>query len=677
MPPPRVPSALVLMMMTSILAPACGPGEPTAPSTPQAPEGPPAQPVRAGFVGSAACVDCHADQHETWSVSAHAHSLREATPDTVLGRFDGQPFRDGERDLVPYRLGDEFFIRIEGAGGAAKEHRVTRVIGRTFEQGYLAEGASGRWILMPLSWSIERKEWDATHRVLQDMAGNAAPGSMRDTDSIQVVQGCGQCHATGFDPGHDPKTGRLAPTFVEGAVSCETCHGPGAAHVAFHEEGHGPDAPVPTRARLVHPAELTAPQVMESCGRCHFLHEWRAAIDDDPRVGHSDIAISRNGHERFFFADGRLAGLGYHGTTQSESRCHLEGDLSCLECHDLHGGRQWALRYEATSDEQCSRCHADLVKAPQQHSHHQETTCVDCHMPKQLTGVLHFQRDHSLGSPEPELRERYGDAVSPDACGLCHKDQDAAWAREWKDRWWKPAARRVVEDVGLVVQLRRDPLAPSAERLQSIALDKTRRPFLRLTALAALDRRPDGWSKAWLAAVEISSDPNAQIRQAAVEVLTPFKARSSDVALRRRLTDDVRTIRVGAAYALAVFDADAGPVGYGGALADALRMLDRQVLDEAALERVLAIADAADAGDVFAARYAEWRALVWWEAPKWTDGALDVVIRAARRALDAGRAGEARTLLEHARSRRTPPGAGRQPWYLLDAEAVLKRARGR
>ena len=105
-------------------------------------------------------------------------------------------------------------------------------------------------------------------------------------------------------------------------------------------------------------------------------------------------------------------------------------------------------------------------------------------------------------------------------------------------------------------------------------------------------------------------------------------------------------------------------------------MLDRQVLDEPTLERVLALADAAGDGDVFTARYADWRALVWWEAPEWTDGAVDVVIRAARRALAAGRAGEARTLLEHARSR-TTPDAPRRPWKLLDAEVVLDRARGR
>ena len=115
MPPPRLPVAFVLLLM--LLVSACGSAEPTAPRTGQAPDETPAQPVRAGFVGSAACVDCHADQHATWSVSAHAHSLREATADTVLGRFDGQPFADGDRRINPNRLADGFHNRIDGAAG--------------------------------------------------------------------------------------------------------------------------------------------------------------------------------------------------------------------------------------------------------------------------------------------------------------------------------------------------------------------------------------------------------------------------------------------------------------------------------------------------------------------------------------------------------------------------------
>ena len=95
--------------------------------------------------------------------------------------------------------------------------------------------------------------------------------------------------------------------------------------------------------------------------------------------------------------------------------CYLKGGMSCLSCHAMHGGKKWALRWrEENDDRQCLQCHEELGPEPAlmtAHSHHKDVRCVDCHMPKLLTGVLHFIRDHSIGSPEPELTERFGAAL--------------------------------------------------------------------------------------------------------------------------------------------------------------------------------------------------------------------------------------------------------------------------
>ena len=42
------------------------------------------------FVGSEVCKKCHEYRHETWLKTAHAYSLRKATPEHVKGRFDGR-----------------------------------------------------------------------------------------------------------------------------------------------------------------------------------------------------------------------------------------------------------------------------------------------------------------------------------------------------------------------------------------------------------------------------------------------------------------------------------------------------------------------------------------------------------------------------------------------------------
>jgi hypothetical protein len=71
--------------------------------------------------------------------------------------------------------------------------------------------------------------------------------------------------------------------------------------------------------RLLHPArDLNAREVLATCGRCDYKHEWRYAIDDDPRIGFNEIAVSQNYDGLGFLPDGRLSGLNYHDSTQSQ-----------------------------------------------------------------------------------------------------------------------------------------------------------------------------------------------------------------------------------------------------------------------------------------------------------------------------------------------------------------------
>ncbi|MEJ2275838.1 MAG: multiheme c-type cytochrome, partial [Woeseiaceae bacterium] len=48
-----------------------------------------AEPV---YVGSAACRDCHSEQHAQWSGSHHQLAMQPATAETVTGDFSGTSF---------------------------------------------------------------------------------------------------------------------------------------------------------------------------------------------------------------------------------------------------------------------------------------------------------------------------------------------------------------------------------------------------------------------------------------------------------------------------------------------------------------------------------------------------------------------------------------------------------
>jgi len=598
-------------------------------------------PEVAGFVGSETCKECHPKKHRSWLTTAHAYSLREATPKTVAGRFDGKPIDSKFFRATPYRQGDDYYIRIEAKDKRPSgDHKVTRIVGRSFEQAYLMTGARGDWRVLPLCWSIERQEWDLTHETLADLLGGA-PEFPAEYDSRQTLfnDGCGQCHATNYDVGHDIVTGEYRSSMLEGAVACESCHGPGSVHSKWHEGEFADGLAYEAPARLVQPLEdLDAKQVLDSCGRCHYIHEWRFAIGDDPLVGHHDIAVSRNFDRPGFFADGRLAGLNYHGSTQSQSACFLKGSMSCLHCHAMHGRRRFAMRYEGRDDAQCTQCHETSRYSGKAHSHHEkkdDVACVDCHMPKFLDGVLHFVRDHSIRSPEPELTERYGADQSPNACNGCHKEKSAAWAREQKEQQYKkPAPRRLVSDVGLVVALRRDPASVKTARLVA-ALKRGESPiFVRLTALDRLGDRSDPVARA--AVREALTMGNVEIEQRACERLGRRPDPAAAAALLVLVGHKARTVRVAAAYALARTGWRSKSPAMERALEDSRGLIRRQKQVAPALQRIAMIADAVGDAALFEKSYKDALRLARWPADGWPNEAIDLLHRFARRTAESG-----------------------------------------
>src|ERR1035438_2150254 len=92
-------------------------------------------------------------------------------------------------------------------------------------------------------------------------------------------------------------------------------------------------------------------------------------------------------------------------------------------------------------------CHTARVANAPEHTHHKAGTagneCISCHMP--MTEFARMKRsDHSMRPPTPATTLLYN---SPNACNLCHTNQNAAWAdklvREWRKRdYQKPVLER-------------------------------------------------------------------------------------------------------------------------------------------------------------------------------------------------------------------------------------------
>lgn len=144
-----------------------------------------------------------------------------------------------------------------------------------------------------------------------------------------------------------------------GTHGCETCHGPGSAHVEDPE------------SNSMRVTDLSAEEQSATCQSCH------------------------SGRSQFFWHGGE----------------HQSRGLSCLTCHSVHSpvAKQGQLK-KATAMEQCFTCHKDVRAQTWKTSHHPiregQLACNDCHNPHGST-------------TESMLRE----ASVNDQCYTCHAEK--------------------------------------------------------------------------------------------------------------------------------------------------------------------------------------------------------------------------------------------------------------
>ena len=154
--------------------------------------------------------------------------------------------------------------------------------------------------------------------------------STRETPlNLPAFPSCLRCHVSGMRaPLKGTENRYPTPAFLRAGVSCERCHGPGAAHV-----GGAPGA-------IVNPAKLSPERRDAVCMQCHL--EGKVAIERPGRHAYDfRPGESLSDYMRYYvLADGQAGSLG--GVSQVEamarSMCKREsGDaMSCTSCHDPH-----------------------------------------------------------------------------------------------------------------------------------------------------------------------------------------------------------------------------------------------------------------------------------------------------------------------------------------------------
>jgi len=320
--------------------------------------------ARSEYIGSAACAECHGTLVAGQQQHAMAHTSQ------LVGE------KSGPKQSISFEIGPA--------------HYSIKRQNRTLSYNVIYKGQS---FSAPLAWTfgsghhgqtfLYRRggEWWETHITVFNGFGvgvtpgesNALPGSLNEalgrkiTD--QELPQCFGCHATA-----SVTSGKFDPARAIPGVSCEGCHGPGAAHVAMAHAGIGTNPGI-----IFNPVHLDPATSLDFCGSCH--RTWWDAL----QKGDVGITVVR-------FPVYRL----------EQSRCWGNGDprITCMACHDPHKPLVTAA---AEYDQKCLSCHVKSASLTPSGDHLGKgcavstNNCVSCHMPKYELPQMHSSfTDHRI-----------------------------------------------------------------------------------------------------------------------------------------------------------------------------------------------------------------------------------------------------------------------------------------
>jgi len=212
---------------------------------------------------------------------------------------------------------------------------------------------------------------------------------------------------------------------------CESCHGPGAEHVA----GGG------DKTKIIRFADIPRAEASQRCLECHGESNAHHKFRTSAHAGNDVGCLDCHSPHHFVVERGLLVKAqpelcyGCHASARAEfARPYHhrvnEGLLTCSDCHNVHGAS--ALRQVRTTpggDAVCYKCHADK-QGPFIYEHVPVKTegCMSCHTPHGSTNprflrvsqvnllCLQCHSAPALGPSGPA----HNQSQKYQACTMCH-----------------------------------------------------------------------------------------------------------------------------------------------------------------------------------------------------------------------------------------------------------------
>src|SRR5262245_6620013 len=443
-----------------------------------------------GFTTSTRCRACHPGEYAAWHRSFHRTMTQLATPEAVLGNFDGVTLESRGFAHRLQRRGDEFWAEMpdplwfvdtapdRAAAPPRIEARVVMTTGSHHQQKYWVRRPrggdvyrglpdNGALVQLPWVWLVDERRW------IPSRDSFLTPPSLEPEAPAVWNTACFPCHSVATQPRFDEEEVAFDTRSVELGIACEACHGPAAEHVAanasplrryahYFAEGDEGD---PT---IVNPSRLEPRRSTEVCGQCHAffrpldMERWKQtgvayraggelaktavtfqlAHDPADPLLVAELTTDPMALEGTFWPDGTMRVTGREYNALLESACFQRGEMTCLSCHSMH-------RYESPADQlargegedaPCLECHAgfaSLASRVAEHTHPAAgaagSRCMNCHMPHTTYGLLGAVRSHRVDNPKVAPVAGGG---RPNACNLCHLDRTLEWAGRHLHEWY-------------------------------------------------------------------------------------------------------------------------------------------------------------------------------------------------------------------------------------------------
>ena len=383
------PKASALLVLYLALCFAAGAAQQALAPPAAQPAVPAARPIpiaRTKYVGDAACVSCHRDQALTYIHTAHHLTSQPGTRGAILGSFQS-PLNTLMITAASTEDGTPgLYFKMEAKSSGFYQTAVTGWPGLLQQEGermdiVIGSGVRGQSYLywhgdqlfeLPVSY------WSDGHRWINSPGyRNGAADFSRPVDPR-----CMECHATYIKAlSTDLFANSYDKESLVAGISCETCHGPGADHVALHRSL----ASVGAKDQLIlNPAKFTRDRQVDVCSLCHngirqkeiepaFSFIPGQPLDRYLQPGPEDTDTQPNVH-------GDQVGL------LKKSRCYLSSpNMSCSTCHDVHAPEKPAASYSA----RCLTCHrVESCGESKTIGPSIANNCIDCHMPVQSTTAI-------------------------------------------------------------------------------------------------------------------------------------------------------------------------------------------------------------------------------------------------------------------------------------------------